>query len=233
MRRFAEIDSTNRYVLARARSGAAEGLVAVADHQTAGRGRLGRTWVAPAGSSLLISVLFRPRLRADRLHLVTAAMALAACDACEAEVGLRPDVKWPNDVVVGEAKLAGVLAEAELPAVVAGMGLNLNWSETPAGLTGRAVSLGQVAGRPIDREAVLDHFLGYLAERASDWSQVGTEYRRRCATLGRLVSVKLTAETLTGTAVDVNDDGSLVVDVGGRRRCLASGDVVHLRPAWC
>ena len=229
MRRLAEIDSTNRYVLDQARSGAAEGLVAVADHQRAGRGRLGRAWVAPAGSSLLVSVLFRPRIGADRLHLVTAAVALAACDACEAEVGFRPALKWPNDLMAGEAKLAGVLAEAELPAVVVGMGLNVNWQEPPAGLAGRAVSLSQVAGHPVDSEALLDHFLRFLARRSSNWSEVGPEYRRRCATVGRLVRVELSGETATGTAVDVDDDGRLVVDVDGRRWRCASGDVVHVR----
>lgn len=230
MRRFAEIDSTNRYVLDQARSGAAEGLVAVADHQTAGRGRLGRAWVAPAGSSLLVSVLLRPRLATNRLHLVTAAVALAVCDACEAESGFRPALKWPNDVMAGEAKLAGVLAEAELPAVVVGMGLNVNWQESPADLAGRAVSLSQVAGRPVDRQALLHHFLRSLARRSSDWSDVGPEYRRRCATLGRLVRVELSGETAIGTAVDVDDDGWLVVDVDGRWRRFAAADVVHLRP---
>jgi BirA family biotin operon repressor/biotin-[acetyl-CoA-carboxylase] ligase len=145
VRRFAEIDSTNRYLLDEARSGAPEGVVVVADHQTAGRGRLGRTWTAPAGSSLLMSVLLRPTLPPARMHLVTAAMALAAGDACEALSGVRPALKWPNDLIIrdliirdliirdlisgdlisGEAKLAGVLAEAELPAVVVGLGLNL------------------------------------------------------------------------------------------------------------
>ena len=90
MRRLAEVDSTNRYVLDEARSGAPEGLVVVADHQTAGRGRLGRTWMAPPGSSLLMSVLLRPGVPAERLHLAAAAVALAACDACESAAGLRP-----------------------------------------------------------------------------------------------------------------------------------------------
>ncbi len=229
MRRLAEVDSTNRYVLDQARSGAADGLVAVADHQSSGRGRLGRAWVAPAESSLLVSVLFRPRLGADRLHLVTAAMALAACDACTAETGFRPAIKWPNDLVAGEAKLAGVLAEAELPAVVAGMGLNVNWDQPPPRLAGRAVSLSQLAGRRVDRHALLDRFLRFLGERCSDWSEVGPEYRRRCGTVGRLVRVEVMGQAATGTAVGVDDDGSLVVDVGGRRRRFSSGDVVHLR----
>ncbi len=205
--------------------------MAVADHQTAGRGRLDRTWVAPPGSSLLVSVLFRPGLDGEHLHLVTAAVAVAAFDACEAETGFRPAIKWPNDVMADDLKLGGVLAEAELPAVVAGMGLNVSWSETPAALAGRAVSLGQVTGRDVDRQALLDHFLRFLAGYSSDWSEVGGEYRRRCATVGRLVRIETSGGTLTGTAVDVDGAGLLVVDVGGRHRRFASGDVVHLRPA--
>lgn len=205
--------------------------MAVADHQTAGRGRLDRAWVAPPGSSLLVSVLFRPRLAGQRLHLVTAAVALAACDACEAEAGFRPAVKWPNDVMADELKLAGVLAEAELPAVVAGLGLNVSWSETPAALAGRAVSLSQVSGRDVDRRGLLGHFLRFLAGYSSDWCEVGDEYRRRCATLGRVVRVEANGETFTGTAVDVDGDGLLMVDVGGRPLRFASADVVHLRPA--
>src|SRR4051812_27340870 len=108
-------------------AGAPEGLAAVADHQTAGRGRLGRAWVAPPGASLLLSVLFRPDLAPERLHLTTAAVALAAAEACEAVAGVLPVLKWPNDLLVGDRKLAGVLAESRLPAVVVGIGLNVNW----------------------------------------------------------------------------------------------------------
>jgi len=146
--RFGEIDSTNRYLLDAARAGAPEGTVAVADYQRAGRGRLGRRWEAPAGSNLLVSVLLRPVLPADELHLCTTAVALAAADACAAAAGLAPGLKWPNDLVVGERKLAGVLAEAAPSApttgapgvrpaggggpaagqvVVVGLGLNVGW----------------------------------------------------------------------------------------------------------
>src|SRR5580693_5772274 len=140
IRRFAEIDSTNTYVLDQARLGAAEGLVAVAEHQSAGRGRLDRRWESPPGASLLVSVLFRPDLDPSELHLCTAAMALAAAEACRQVAGVGPVLKWPNDVLVNEEKLAGVLAEASFDrdpgldagaggvvAVVVGLGLNIDW----------------------------------------------------------------------------------------------------------
>ncbi|MFZ0666196.1 MAG: biotin--[acetyl-CoA-carboxylase] ligase, partial [Acidimicrobiales bacterium] len=141
--RFAEIDSTNRYLADEGRKGAASGLVAVASHQTAGRGRLGRRWEAPAGANLLMSVLFRldqdphhkpgqgPRqdLRQDPPsgHAHTIAVALAAADACHKVAGVNPGLKWPNDLVVGDEKLAGVLAEGIPGAVAIGIGLNVNW----------------------------------------------------------------------------------------------------------
>ena len=146
IRRFATIDSTNRYLLDVARNGAPEGLVARADHQSAGRGRLGRRWEAAPGTNLLASFLLRPPLVLDEYHLCTAAVALAAVTACIGAAGLEPSIKWPNDLLVGERKLAGILAETvsggaapEHPALVVGLGLNVLWpeptpsSETPSG----------------------------------------------------------------------------------------------------
>ena len=228
MRRFAEIGSTNRYLLNRARAGAPEGTAVVADHQTAGRGRRGRPWVARPGSSLLLSVLLRPELPVDRLHLASAAVALAACTACEEEAGFRPSLKWPNDVMAGELKMAGVLAELTLPAVVVGIGVNLG-PALPLSLAARATTLSQVVDRPVGRDALLDGLLEALGGMVRDWDRVASEYRRSCATLGRAVRVELVDETLVGDAVDLTDGGQLVVDVDGRLRTVLAGDVVHLR----
>src|SRR5690349_15935960 len=109
-----ETGSTNHDLLAAARAGEPEGLVLVADHQSAGRGRLGRVWEAPPGASLLMSILLRPVLGLADAHAVTAAVGLAAAYACEAVAGFRPGLKWPNDLVVGPRKLAGILAETNL-----------------------------------------------------------------------------------------------------------------------
>lgn len=227
MRRLAEVDSTNRAALHLARSGASEGLVVVADRQTAGRGRRGRTWEAAARSSLLVSVLLRPELSPERLHLAAAVAALAASDACAAGAGFRPGLKWPNDLVVGDRKLAGVLAEVEGDAVVVGVGLNVAASAPwPEG----AVAAEEVAGRAVAVDALLDAFLSSLAARRGDWSAVASAYRRACTTIGRVVRVELGDETFTGTAADVSDDGHLLVDVGMCLRSVAAGDVVHLRP---
>ena len=213
-------------MLDEARADAAEGLVVVADHQTAGRGRLGRTWVAPSGSSLLVSVLFRPRAL-EAGHLLTTAVALAACDACERVAGVAPDLKWPNDLLVDDRKLGGILAEAEGAVVVVGLGLNVNWtSGAPEG----AVALNQLAGRDVDRAALLDELLLSLDVRhgAPDLMDA---YRARCSTIGRRLRVELAGGDLAGTAVEIDDDGALVVDVDGERRRVLAGDVVHVRPA--
>ncbi len=165
--RVAETGSTNADVMARAREGAAEGLVLVADHQTAGRGRAGRTWTAPPGAALLCTVLLRPPARVA--GTVTFALAVAAAEAVEATTGLQPGLKWPNDLVVETdgrtRKLAGILAEAEWPAgshiaagyrepgphdratVAAGIGLNVRWpDDVPDDIADVMVSLNHVAG---------------------------------------------------------------------------------------
>lgn len=220
--------STNRYLLEEARSGSDEGLVAVADVQSAGRGRLSRTWESPPGTSLLMSVLLRPGLPPGRLHLAMAAMALAGAQACLDVAGVSPGIKWPNDLVLGpgEGKLAGVLAEVDGSAVVVGLGLNVDWPITS--LPPGAACLG-----PVDREALLEAVLAHLALLHGDWSLVVAEYRRRCVTVGQVVRVELATETFTGMASAVSDDGHLLVarhDRPDRVQAVAVADVVHLRP---
>jgi BirA family biotin operon repressor/biotin-[acetyl-CoA-carboxylase] ligase len=246
IRRFAEIDSTNRWLLAEARSGAAPGVVAVADHQTQGRGRLGRSWSAPPGSSLLVSVLLRPVVRPEEVHRLTAAASLALAEAVEASSGVRADLKWPNDLVVGDRKLAGLLTEVEVSAggrsggpvdaVVIGAGCNLNWDAVPEELLGLATACNLESGRRVERDDVLDRFLERLRARLdvleTDPRAVLREYRERLATIGRHVAIELPAGRLVGVATSVDDHGHLVVTpAGGAPVTVSAGDVVHLRPA--
>lgn len=243
VRRFASLGSTNAYLLEEARRGAPAGVVAVADHQTAGRGRLGRRWEAPPGTCLLASVLLRPALEPGELHLCTAVVALAAADACERAAGVVPAVKWPNDLLCGGRKVAGVLGESDpgapggpagSVAVVVGVGVNVDWPG-PDGAGG--TSLSAEAGRPVDREAVLAALLASVRRRAPSLDTaagrraLAAELRRRCATVGTPVRVELAGRTVLGTAVDCTDAGHLVVEIpGGAREVVAAGDVVHLRP---
>jgi BirA family biotin operon repressor/biotin-[acetyl-CoA-carboxylase] ligase len=227
----------------------------VADRQTAGRGRLDRSWEAPPGSALLLSALLRPDLLPTHVHSTTMAAAVAACDACDEVAGFRPALKWPNDIVVsgssvvsessvvGDRKLAGLLAEAEVQgdaveAVVVGMGLNVNWDQPPPGLEGIAIAASEVVGHPVDREALLQHFLDRFAEHYSalvepgGWRGTLLNYRRSSSTLGKDVRVELPGEAFTGKAVEITGEGHLLVKTStGEVRRVPAGDVVHLRPA--
>jgi len=256
IRRFESIDSTNRYLLEEARRGAPDGVVAVADHQTAGRGRLDRRWEAPPGANLLVSVLLRPDLPTDQRQLAGAVVALAATDAVAALAGLDVGIKWPNDLLGPDGrKLAGVLAEADLadssgrsggdgdphPPIVVGIGINVNWprddGDLPAELIGSATSLCQQAGRTLDRHALLDALLAALGPRAGDLESAAgragqaADFRARCTTLGTRVQVELADGRFEGLATDLTPEGHLIVEVGGSARTVVTGDVVHVRPA--
>jgi BirA family biotin operon repressor/biotin-[acetyl-CoA-carboxylase] ligase len=209
-----QIDSTNAELLRRAATGAAAGAVLVADHQTAGRGRLDRSWDDEPGDALLVSVLLRPDLPPDRWFLLTFAGGLAAAEICGAEL------KWPNDVMVGSRKLAGLLAEASGDAVVVGMGLNLR----PSAVEG-AVSLKEL-DHAYGRDHELEHWLAAFDRRLGALDGVLGDYRAACSTIGAPVRVTLASEAFEGLAEAVTDEGHLVVD--GRE--VTAGDVVHLRP---
>ncbi len=258
VRRFDSIDSTNRYLLDEARRGAPEGVVAVAGHQTAGRGRLGRRWEAPAGSNLLVSVLLRPDLASDQRHLAAGVVALAAVDAvappppppspAPAPVGLDLGIKWPNDLLAPDGrKLAGILAEADLTGspgsghapIVVGIGINANWpardSDLPEELVGIATSLRQQSGRPVDLDELLEALLTALAPRVVDLrtpagrARQASDFQGHCATLGTRVQIELTGDRFEGTATGLTPEGHLVVDVAGVSRIVVAGDVVHVR----
>jgi len=269
IRRFETLDSTNRYLIDQAVAGGPEGLVAVASYQSAGRGRLGRSWLAPPGTNLLASVLFRPALDPDDLHLLSIVVALATADACREVAGFDPQLKWPNDLYLGGRKLAGVLAEsvpadAEHRAVVVGLGLNVRWpppdsephempvpgelesiatslwretdSSGPSSGTSSRTSSGTSSGSAprLEPQIILELLLGSLEHRLGDLDhpdgrrRQAAEYRRRCGTLGRRVSVTLGEEIVEGMAVDVTEAGHLVVDAGEGFRTITAGDVVHV-----
>lgn len=253
VRRTAETTSTNADLLELARSGVPEGVVLVADHQTAGRGRLDRRWEAPPGSSLLLSVLTRPAapprsLALDQLHLVSNAVGVAAAVAARRATGADVRLKWPNDLVIdtdaGVRKVSGILAETvlvdgRLDALVVGIGINVNWPpDLPPELADIAIALNHVAGSDVDRDEVLRDLLGELAHWYGALASVAgrgellARYRELSATLGRRVRVELAAETIVGDAIDVTDDGHLLVvdECPDRPREIVAGDVVHLRP---
>jgi BirA family biotin operon repressor/biotin-[acetyl-CoA-carboxylase] ligase len=231
-----ETDSTNRELLDEAREGVIGPAVLVADHQTAGRGRRDRRWLAPPGSGLLVSVLVHLQVAPDRLPLATAAAALATSDAVAEVAGVDTTLKWPNDVVVGERKLAGVLAEAVGDTVVVGVGANVDWpGDLPPEIAETAVALNHLTDRRVDRADLLVAYLQALDRElesleADGGSALLGRYRDRCSSLARHVRVETDAGVVEGVAVDLTGPGHLVVETtDGTRTEIATGDVVHLR----
>lgn len=239
--------STNDDVLEAARGGAPEGLVLVADEQVAGRGRLGRSWQAPAGSSLLVSVLLRPEIEPEMSHLAVSVVALSMRSACQEVAGVTPALKWPNDLLEpdGVRKLGGILAESiveagRVTAIVVGVGLNVNWPEqVPEELRGIAVALNHLSPDvAVDRQTLLGSFLGHLErwrrdlESDSGRADIRSEYMSICSTVGREVRVtRVDGGEVRGLASGVDETGGLIVSsLEGTEEVVRAGDVEHLRP---
>ncbi|HHX45058.1 MAG TPA: biotin--[acetyl-CoA-carboxylase] ligase [Chloroflexi bacterium] len=229
------IDSTNARAVAQARAGAPEGLVVLAEEQTAGRGRLGRRWYAPRGSALLMSLLFRPPLAPMEAQRITMVCSLAVVRAVMEVCELEARIKWPNDIVLADAKLGGLLTElgstgGVLDYVVVGIGLNVNVdvAQIPE-LMAPATSLSAEWGRPVSRPDLLIAFLQHADDLylrlQGGWSP-RVAWRDALTTLGREVVVGTPEETLQGVAEDVDDDGALLVRTGdGALRRVMAGDV--------
>lgn len=223
------LESTNATALIAARSGSAAGLVVVADHQTAGRGRLGRTWTSAPGAALLVSVVLEPDLPVDRRHLVVLAAAVAMADAVGTASGVAAVVKWPNDLLVGDRKLAGVLAESSGAAVIVGIGVNVDRRSVPPGLDAVATALELEGAGTVGRPDLLGTFLVAYDAWLDDLAGARAAARDRSATLGRPVRVERPDGVVEGVAVDIGEAGELLVEVDGRTLAVHAGDVTHLR----
>lgn len=239
-----EVDSTNKVVSGLARSGLPEGQVVLADHQSAGRGRLDRVWIDTPGSSVLMSVLLRPKFPAEFFFLITSSLSLAASQVLESKFSIPSKLKWPNDVMVADKKIAGVLAEAAFdseggPWVVIGIGLNcLQTQGELSGLGRGATSIFAETGTALD----LDGRISLAREIISRFSElylslddptkrieVAGLYARACETIGLLVRVEMVGETLIGIASDISAEGNLLVETDSRVRTVTAGDVIHMR----
>lgn len=235
--------STNADVAAEARAGTAEGLVVVAEQQTAGRGRLDRRWESPPRAGIALSVLLRPGgVPATRLGWLPLLAGVALVETVRRHAELDAVLKWPNDLLVDDRKCAGILAEAvpePTPAVVLGIGVNVTLSadELPRP---DATSLLLAGAAHTDRDPLLRALLRELSDWYRRWIDLGGDpdgsglrdgYRLYCGTLGRRVEVALPGGgTLSGTASDVDSEGRLVVTgADGCLTAVAAGDIVHLR----
>ncbi len=246
LRCFEELDSTNNYL--KAQPGAPDGTVAIADSQTAGRGRMDRSFQSPRGQGIYLSVLLRPPLPPDRLPPVTALAGVAVCAAVERVCGARPGLKWPNDPVLCGKKLCGILTELSLEAetgrvqsLVLGIGVNVGQGEEDFSPEVRevATSLRQALGRSVSRPQLAAALLeeldrAYAALLAGDLPAYLAAYRSRCVNLGKTVRLIPFGggEPETAQAVDIDEEFSLVVrGADGKERTVRSGEV-SVRGLW-
>jgi BirA family transcriptional regulator, biotin operon repressor / biotin---[acetyl-CoA-carboxylase] ligase len=245
IRVVAETGSTNADLVAAARSGEPEGLVLVAEAQRAGRGRLGRRWESPPGAGLTFSVLLRPAgVPVAGLGWLPLLAGVALVSGVAAASAVEARLKWPNDVLVGQRKLAGILAEGWGGAIVIGAGINVSQQreDLPTQAATSLLLEGVPVGEPRFRERLLAEVLAafsrwYLAWRDqpspgdAQASGLRAEYLRLSATVGREVSVLLPGErSLTGQATGVDRAGSLELVTAGGPAQVSAGDVVHVRP---
>lgn len=239
----ARLGSTNVEAARLAQAGAPEGTVVIADAQTAGRGRLGRTWHSPPGTGLWLSVVLRPPLPPAACSGITLTAGVAVAAAIEQVTGLQPGIKWPNDLLIGDRKVCGILTEiaAEWDKVhhlILGIGINVNQTEAdvPADLRGSAGSLRLARGERVSRRALCIAVLDELARRYPAFEQHGfaaarDEWLRRSITIGRPVVARSAGGAVSGIAEDVDDDGALIVrEASGAGVRVTSGEVT-LRPA--
>ena len=242
-----EVASTNTHAAALVQDGAPHGTVVVAESQTAGRGRLGRHWHSPSGKNLYCSVLLRTMPAREQqplwLSWIPLTAALAVSRAVQVLTNLKPSVKWPNDILIGNRKLGGVLCESSgvgtaHVTVIVGIGLNVNirHDEFPDELREIATSLMIEAQQPFDRAALLSTLLSELETRyesflAGNHGDILEEYMLRCSTIGRRVRIELAhGEQMDGTAESIRPDGSLRIIRNDRTTVdIRAGDVIHLR----
>jgi BirA family transcriptional regulator, biotin operon repressor / biotin---[acetyl-CoA-carboxylase] ligase len=237
---YSEVTSTNDVAVHLAESGAEEGVLVLADGQTAGRGRRGRDWASPPAAGIYATVVLRPPRVVVPLMTIAAGVALA--DGIESATGLRVWLKWPNDIVIGDSrsaahrKIGGILAEAGTARdgggwVVLGFGINVLPGAYPPEVDARATSLEAELGKPVDRSSVLVECLAglsgrYAQLRDSQASNVLDAWRRRAgSTLGRRVEWHRDGRTHLGLARDIDDSGALLVQTEGGLERVISGEV--------
>ena len=235
-----EMPSTNDRAKELAEEGARHGETVIAERQTAGRGRRGRAWASPKGLNLYLSVVLRPQLPPQRAPELTLVASLAACDAC-LQAGVEARIKWPNDVLVGDRKVAGILTELSAEPdlvhwVVLGIGVNLNAGpeDFPEDVRDVATSLAAERGQPVPRALFTAALLASLEQwldrhAAEGFGPIRAAWRERAGTLGREVRVEADGGELAGVAEDLDESGALLVRTSAGVVCVRAGDVRLVR----
>lgn len=236
---FDTIDSTNTHAKALASAGAPHGTVLIADTQTGGRGRMGRSFHSPSGKGIYLSVILRPNCTPAELMHLTCAAGCAMCDAVETVAGIRPGIKWINDLVWETKKLGGILTELSIDTktgmvsyAVVGIGINCGQKseDFPKEIQNIATSLSIITGKPTDRShlaAAMINALCAMNDRLlTEKAAIMEQYRTDCVTIGKAVSVHRFEEVRHGTALSVDHDGCLLVRFAdGHTESIGSGEV--------
>ena len=234
---FDEIASTNTFLKQKALERAADGTVVLAEFQTVGRGRMSRSFQSPKGKGIYLSVLLRPELPPEQIACVTALAGVAVCEAVEKVCGVRPGLKWPNDPVLGNRKLGGILTELVMmpdgtPAAVLGIGLNVLQSEADFAPEIRSVatSVSMELGRAVVREELIAELIcqlerAYEALKSKDLSEWVRVYKNDCVHMGKQIRLVGPKGEETATAVDIDEAFGLVVEEDGLRRTVRTGEI--------
>ena len=234
---YTTIDSTNTQAKILAKQNAPHGTVLIASHQTGGRGRMGRTFQSPEGMGVYLSVILRPNCRPDQLMHLTCAAGVAMLEAVEKVSGVRPEIKWINDLVVSGKKLGGILTEmsvdkGQVEYAVIGIGINClqKTEDFPPQIAGLATSLSMITGKDIPPEILAAAMIEALWKMSlvlfTEKKQLMALYRENCITLGKEVQVIRSDQILPGKAIEMDDDGGLVVLYpDGSAQTVSSGEV--------
>ncbi len=233
---FESIDSTNTFAKQLKNVEAPHGTIVISEEQTSGRGRLQRNWISPAGENLLFTIILYPDFDFDKISLLPFAGSLAIADAIDSITGLSATCKWPNDVLINRKKVCGMLLETSLgnsvqEKIVLGIGLNVNQKEFPDDLKFKASSLQIESGIIVNRVALLQKILEELENRYEQLShfpaqRLLNDWRMKALLFGKKITVLENEFSYTATAIDINEDGSLIIEMeDGHKRNIFAGDV--------
>jgi len=235
---FKEVDSTNEVAKKLALEGAPEGTIVIAESQSSGKGRLGKKWISPSGG-VWMTIILRPDIPPRQAPQLTLVTGVAVAETLSKECGLDVGIKWPNDILIGNKKVSGILTEAitnqELDFVVVGIGIDLNvdLDSFPPELREGATSLKRELDRDIPGVKLVQNFLAdfenlYNEFKAGNFPEILAEWRRLSKTIGRQVEVRKRGRVVTGEAVGVNKDGMLILETEDGLRKVISGECIHL-----
>lgn len=230
------VDSTNEEIKRRAKQGAEQGLTIVSDEQISGKGRLGRAWKSPKGTSIYESILLYPELPPSQVPCITLAAGLALCSAINKIADCDARIKWPNDIIIGNKKLCGILTEMTIEDnavafAVVGMGINVNNREFPEEIRQKATSLYIEKNKSFNRNEIIIKLAEcfetiYNEFIIGGFETLKEEYKSCCATIGRRISAQRQNETICGIAVDIASDGGLIVETdSGEKKYISTGEV--------